>query len=830
MPNTNSLLLVAACAATLLGGCGSSSTSPTAPSACVGVSCSASDACHLAGVCDEGTGTCSDPIAPDGTQCDNGTCSSGQCVAVSLCADGAQDGSETDLDCGGPVCAPCVDGKSCTATSDCLTSACTAGKCGGAPAQIVADTGPSRAVDGGAHVVLDGSHSRSPAGVIASYSWLQTFGPTVALADATTGNPSFDAPSVDPAGALLAFTLTVADATGASATSTLSVTVNAATGSAPTTSQGLIKKAMDVGTIDRDTAAQYFAFALFGDARLPAAYLGTDPDVAGTWTARFLVDALSTLSPATQEIILPFLLPPNAPGSWSSTSEASTSAARMTPERAPAQAEWVAFPSTHAVVWYSSYVPNGLSLAISLSAEIEGTIWPKMLALWGSDHMPPTNDAAYSLFRGGTHGKLNLYLDKDMGDDGETFNYGPAPTATYIRINSLNGSRPLSSKQPVGLFQLAAHEIAHACQDSYAHSLDDAATWLAEGTATWAEDYVYPSVNSEQRSAPFLLNQMNKPLENTDDLRHAYGSYLFFEDITRGANGNPFVRRSYANLAGGGDSLKALNDAFTGGIDLSFYWGQFLTVAWNRTPGANFQIDSLMIGAMPDGGSATSVNLSAMKDNPYGIYSETGHLSAHYADFKFANASARSLFFYDGLFSNLKTVTASDGTQVIAPYGLTPDKTRGATLHVLTLKDSVWTDHAIVSPQLFPMSFCRDNPAENIDELVAVYGNWLPTTSDPNSVLKPLGLWPTLLASNIGCYSWTGTIDGMTSPKLADAPQEHTFATVTLGRSSMDAGTGTYIFQGTANVSWQISGTVGKCKYDGKDTWTSPTAGPPIPM
>src|SRR4029079_16661153 len=50
------------------------------------VVCSASDQCHVAGSCDPGTGTCSDPAAPDGTACSDlapcsgvDVCSAGEC-------------------------------------------------------------------------------------------------------------------------------------------------------------------------------------------------------------------------------------------------------------------------------------------------------------------------------------------------------------------------------------------------------------------------------------------------------------------------------------------------------------------------------------------------------------------------------------------------------------------------------------------------------------------------------------------------------------------------------------------------------------------------------
>lgn len=57
---------------------------------CVGtpVTCSALDDCHLAGACDPETGACSDPRAPDRTECDDGpvpgpgSCLDGRCEAI----------------------------------------------------------------------------------------------------------------------------------------------------------------------------------------------------------------------------------------------------------------------------------------------------------------------------------------------------------------------------------------------------------------------------------------------------------------------------------------------------------------------------------------------------------------------------------------------------------------------------------------------------------------------------------------------------------------------------------------------------------------------------
>jgi hypothetical protein len=58
--------------------------------------------------------------------CASFTCTNNVCVAPSapVCTDGTQDGSETDVDCGGPDCSPCAVGKRCQVNSDCSSGDC----------------------------------------------------------------------------------------------------------------------------------------------------------------------------------------------------------------------------------------------------------------------------------------------------------------------------------------------------------------------------------------------------------------------------------------------------------------------------------------------------------------------------------------------------------------------------------------------------------------------------------------------------------------------------------------------------------------------------------
>ena len=82
----------------------------------VGSQCGASGVCNAKGACVEcvGNGTC------DGSKptCVNNYCSG------STCQNQLPDGNETDVDCGGSECGPCIPGQTCKVASDCLSKVC----------------------------------------------------------------------------------------------------------------------------------------------------------------------------------------------------------------------------------------------------------------------------------------------------------------------------------------------------------------------------------------------------------------------------------------------------------------------------------------------------------------------------------------------------------------------------------------------------------------------------------------------------------------------------------------------------------------------------------
>ena len=87
-----------------------------------------------------------------------------------------------------------------------------------------AEAGAAQVVVEGNSVTLDGSSSSDSDGSIVSYSWEQTSGDQVALANSASVTTSFTAPEVDTS-TNLDFQLTVTDDDGASATDTVIITV-----------------------------------------------------------------------------------------------------------------------------------------------------------------------------------------------------------------------------------------------------------------------------------------------------------------------------------------------------------------------------------------------------------------------------------------------------------------------------------------------------------------------------------------------------------------------------------------------------------------------------
>ena len=104
---------------------------------CLDVPCTASDQCHLAGVCNSETGICTNPARPNGTTCNDGAactyndrCTGGACGGTALTCTTDQCSTRT---CNGtPACSvtPAANGTACSDANACtLIETCQGGGC-----------------------------------------------------------------------------------------------------------------------------------------------------------------------------------------------------------------------------------------------------------------------------------------------------------------------------------------------------------------------------------------------------------------------------------------------------------------------------------------------------------------------------------------------------------------------------------------------------------------------------------------------------------------------------------------------------------------------------
>ena len=125
--------------------------------------------------------------------------------------------------------------------------------------------------------------------------------------------------SVDADGkvtALSAGSTVITATSGASVASTALKVYRTEGANADATAESLIAQALALGRISAEQALTYRVFALFGDERLPVEFEGAPSATPSHGLLRELSSTVHMLTPATQEVLRPFLLPPMYAQSW----------------------------------------------------------------------------------------------------------------------------------------------------------------------------------------------------------------------------------------------------------------------------------------------------------------------------------------------------------------------------------------------------------------------------------------------------------------------------------------------------------------------------------
>lgn len=184
-------------------------------------------------------------------------------------------------------------------------------------------------------------------------------------------------------------------------------------------------------------------------------------------------------------------------------------------------------------------------------------------------------------------GKIDVFL-ADTGDDG-IYGYvssdsNGAQQAPYIVLDNDFAEFALAPKQSLRV--TAAHEFFHAIQ--FAYDANEAA-WFTEGTATWMEDIVYPTINDYVQYLDF--SQIARPGQSinfTGGLER-YGAVSFWKFLSEGYYDEGIIKsiwtaadapRNKTGLTATKDLLKARGHA----------WGPVMarSAIWNTLPPGSY--------------------------------------------------------------------------------------------------------------------------------------------------------------------------------------------------------------------------------------------------
>ena len=444
--------------------------------------------------------------------------------------------------------------------------------------------------------------------------------------------------SVDAQGLVTAITkgtATISANAGANSASA-SLTVYNTTGATPdASSEALINQARAANTITAEQALTYRVFALFGDGRLPAQFEGAPSTGSDHLLLRELWTTVANLSPATQELLRPFLIPPIYANSWfaqrlgltpeplanAAAREAKQSSgmpkkAALAPSTENCEAQrlpnWYGRSSTaHFNIFYLKLDPvsDAESAAMaSLIASVAEEVYAAQTALLNRFPLADTTENC-----NGGDGAVDIYYSAfGLGGLGAwTFGYPPtagqnacANRPAYIALNSQSNEfwairRSLGDGRPLAK-SIVAHEFMHVLQFAMARqaSCKDA-EWFDEATAQWVMDFVVPTIGAGQpgefglepglgyavpnlrKSGPVLieylyaghLRSIEKP--GLEPKLNGYSDYLFFQYLAR-SQGPAKIKQIYDAMAGGQNSVESVSAV----IDMKAVWPEFAKTLW----------------------------------------------------------------------------------------------------------------------------------------------------------------------------------------------------------------------------------------------------------
>ncbi|MCL4832329.1 MAG: hypothetical protein KJZ86_07810 [Caldilineaceae bacterium] len=508
----------------------------------------------------------------------------------------------------------------------------------------------------------------------------------------------------------------------------------------------LIDEALGRGEIDEETALTYRVFATFGDGRLPLRFQGDDSRVIDSDAVSEATQRFDQLSPAAQETLVPFLIPPVYAGSWYdlkvrgqvATSSEPTDVLISIQDRCKELAQGLLVPleSEHFVIWYPPFDASFAERALRNSRNLEERIYPILTEFWRE----PLSDAGLGC--NPSDGRYDIYML-----------YEPIPgKETTLAMVVANGGKQCKAVSTYMLIfrpgrseiDLLAHEFTHAIQFAYNPVAACYPDWWFESTAEWAIDYFetidnLPDDQDEHWSARGYLKLAYEHLWKTDQTRE-YGAYLwpFYLSHYTGSYAPQVIADIFAASEDpiNGNLYEIINSHIQGGWEerwpefalynlnvlefnqyeqwdkLKLRYGQwYMTNGYAALKSAGYRVHT-MAGKQP--GEIFSLN-------DLGIYYDYFNIGADVRTWAFANTFA-------GLpYMRVQLLTARHGEQWQGPFDQS---------------DTFWR------------VFCQDDPAQRVDKILVIISNsnWQRRTGE-----TPAAGELRLVASDLPCNGWQGS-------------------------------------------------------------------------
>lgn len=570
------------------------------------------------------------------------------------------------------------------------------------------------------------------------------------------------------------FTLTATNDAGSSEAQAVALVATAENSDFDLTAQSAthqIDDALGRGEIDDATALQYKVFALHDDPRLPPRF-DADGPMHGTEILLELRDRFDQLPAAVQAEMQPFLLPLEDPASWYSIR--STTASKGGEEDMfalpPLEGDRLVAGGRIRVRWQSSLNDFEKGLANTVVVAVLERSYAELTDLMGREPLGDGVDPnIYPVYVIGVGNRMGWVTPGEQTENGI-----PSHMVIDLRriLNRATNTDEIEALPSDVIAFTVAHEMLHSIGAVFGldEPFSNEARWLHESSATWAANYVYPSLDWEHRYVGDFLRRTDLAMDDFSEPFSPYGSYLFH--LMASELDGPERIRQFWEESEDRPVWTAIDRALGG--ELPNRYADFAAVNWNAGPvRQHLEWDNLEQGVATSTDAFETVEVTldgaAIATIPLAIETPgVRGLTAKYFHLKFEDPDVRTLLFANGVNYELGREVPSDlivehdgDSFFVVNEVFTEVRARDTPTRLLVKSEGVWSGPYDLTLVPF-VAFCQDLPEERVEELVFVFANGNFAPGD-RAAVEPRGLQATILASNMACGAWTGTGTGIST-------------------------------------------------------------------